>query len=189
MFIIKKTNIMKKAFRQMWLPLLVMLAILVWVAINNFSDWVYWQYALYSVLLVGTLLLSFFCGIEDTKSKIKSLEQIFSFVLVTSFVFCISFIFIGTIIEIRLMVTILLCAVVILQILELLQTPPKKCSKAVYFADAMIAMVALIAVCSYFDNSETIIALLWMMMCVFAVAMFVSLIGYGVKWLWSKLKR
>lgn len=179
---------MKKIFQKMWLPLLAMLAILVWVAINNFSDWVYWQYALCGVLLVGTFLLSFFCCLEDTKSKIKSLEQIFSFVLVTSFVFGICFIFIGTVSAIRLVVTVLLCAIVILQILELLQTPPKKCSKAVYFADAMIAMVALIAVCSYFDNSETIIALLWMMMCVFAMAMILSLIGYGLKWLWSKLK-
>ena len=178
---------MKKFFQQMLLPLSAMLAILVWVAINNYSDWNYWGFAGYGVLFVGTILFSFFSVLDEAKSKVKYLEQIFSFVLICAFVFGVSFIFLASWLEIRLMITILLCDIVILRIFELLQAQPKRCRKAVYCADAMIAMCALIFVCSYIDGTDTIIAILCMLMSLFSMAVILSLIGYGLRWLWNKL--
>jgi len=182
----------KKFFQQMFLPMLVILAILVDVAIKSSADWGPVAWSVYAVSVVGTILGALFICLEDANSVAKQIKQVFIFLLIESFVLFFVFLFMATWFEIRLMFTILFCSLAGISVSETFVSPPKKCKLVVYLMDAILVFIALVILLSYFVENLlvelAVFLMLFRLIYFLMLIVILALVVYLFEWIWQQLK-
>jgi len=188
-FIINLNGMKKNFLQKMLCPLLILLGILIWATVDNANVWEPFEWTVACVLFVGIVLLALWASAANTKSKLDSWEKIFVFLFIGSFALFVCFLFLAEVVHIRLALTLLFVCMAILQVFDYIENPPKKFQKAVLFTDAIVALFALMLVCSYFANSDELLFILWLIICVCVVCLFLTVIGYAIKRIWQKFKK